>query len=424
MSTSQKTMFIEAAIIPNKIAEFLVQIPETPPLLVNLHKKISQGEPDHYRLEDLTDDDVQILRSIWADLPIPDAWNMTPEQFALCRKAFDVAPNKPEWQIQAEFRDYRNEAKGERAQIAIKHMRQMENAVHRGSLHILTAHRVPGDKLEPGTLISIADARAYLEPLGLDTSWLDEIEGKGSKGDDTFKNSEEKVPPKVMEWLKAMKEQQDAAGGFENSVIVSEAARKATEARGYPVLPENFSVTRYETEAERLAEIAKDERHAATPEGWAYYMSRELAERNGGKDDAQRCAAETQIMRTFEAYANTLPLRQAPTLLLWPKGQPLPPRWRDGLFLRKDELRVWAKEYCPDFLGSALLDEPVATTDAKKVVKNGINQEWQNKIENMAAEYNRDGKKSLATKGTLAKKLGKEIKVDPATIERQTRKTW
>lgn len=144
-------------------------------------------------------------------------------------------------------------------------------------------------------------------------------------------------------------------------------------------------------ETERLAEIAKEESYATTPQLWAYDMSIELAERNGGMNYAQRCVVEIQIMRTFEANTDTLPLRQTPTFLLWPKGHPLPPLWRDGLFLRKDELRVWAKEYCPDLLGSSLIAESVATSDAQpeakeKAQKAGIIQEWQNKVEDMAAE--------------------------------------
>ncbi len=55
---------------------------------------------------------------------------------------------------------------------------------------------------------------------------------------------------------------------------------------------------------------------------------------------------------------------------------------------------------------------------------NEINQVWQSELESMAAELIKQHKKSLATKRKLAKTLGEKIDVDPATIERQTRKTW
>ncbi|OZB77156.1 MAG: hypothetical protein B7X36_01005 [Thiomonas sp. 14-64-326] len=145
-----------------------------------------------------------------------------------------------------------------------------------------------------------------------------------------------------------------------------EAARIASEARGYTVQPENFKgVRRFETEAERLADIAQDELHASTPQLWAWYMSAELRERNPGMDYAAQGAAEVQILRTFGAHADTLPLRQMPSGLQWPKGEPLPPKWREGLYMAKAELRAWAKEHAPDLLGSALLAEPKSAPAAE-----------------------------------------------------------
>ncbi|NNM65476.1 MAG: hypothetical protein HKL99_12845 [Burkholderiales bacterium] len=147
-----------------------------------------------------------------------------------------------------------------------------------------------------------------------------------------------------------------AAGGFPNWVAMCEAARIASEARGYMVPPENFKVVRrFETEAERLADIAQDELHATSPQLWAWDMSAELMQRNPGMDYAAQCVAEAQIMRAFAANANTLPLRQMPSGLPWPKGELLPPKWREGLYMTKAELRAWAKEHAPDLLGSALL---------------------------------------------------------------------
>ena len=166
--------------------------------------------------------------------------------------------------------------------------------------------------------------------------------------------------PEFVEHLKALKARQDALGGFENSVLRTEAARKATEARGYEVKPESFQVNRYESERDRLDAFAQSPTWTAPPELWAYFIGVELAERNRA-DEAFRDITAVQIMRTFEAKQETLPLREAPSGLLWPKGEQLPPRWSNGLFLRKEELREWAKEHCHDLLGSALLTAPPAT---------------------------------------------------------------
>ncbi len=176
VKAQQNAKMIEVGIVAKKIAESLVQLPDTPPLLVAIQKKIPQSAPNHYRIADLTDDDVQLLRSMWADLPIPPFWNMTREQFAICKTVFEAATNKPEWDIQTEFRDYQAEAKSERGEIAIQHMRQIEAEVKQGRFEILTSHRIPTDKLEPGTLMRISDARTYLQSLGLDSSCLNAIE--------------------------------------------------------------------------------------------------------------------------------------------------------------------------------------------------------------------------------------------------------
>ncbi|CUA99921.1 hypothetical protein [Thiomonas bhubaneswarensis] len=151
-----------------------------------------------------------------------------------------------------------------------------------------------------------------------------------------------------------------AAGGFQNWVVMCEAARIQSEARGYTVPPENFRVREYGTITEQLAAIAAEPDNGAPPALWAFWFAAELRERNPGMDSAARTVAEGQIMRAFEAHADALPLRQPPSGLLWPKGQPLPPGWREGLYMTKAELRAWAKECAPDFLGSALLAEPQA----------------------------------------------------------------
>lgn len=147
-----------------------------------------------------------------------------------------------------------------------------------------------------------------------------------------------------------------AAGGFSNWVIKNEAARRASDARGYPVSPNNFTDLEYVSACERLDAIAQEEQTGAPPELWAYWFALELAERNGW-DYATQTSADGQIMRAFEVAADTLPLRQYPSCLPL-KGQPLPPKWREGCFMLKAELREWAKQHAPDLLGSALLAEP------------------------------------------------------------------
>lgn len=146
-----------------------------------------------------------------------------------------------------------------------------------------------------------------------------------------------------------------------------------------------------------------DELHPTTPQLWAWYMSAELRERNPGMDDAARGAAEVQILRTFEAHADTLPLRQIPSGLERPKGEPLPPYWREGLYMTKAELRAWAKEHAPDLLGSALLAEPKSAPAAEAATIAGPGTAapvWQAKAREIA-QSQWDKHKAMDLQGTL-----------------------
>jgi len=156
------TKFIEAWNIPQWIAECLVSIPDTPPLMVHLKKTTAEKEAD------LSDEDIWWLQGIWANLDIPKGWNMTQGQFALCRKAFEEAPDRPEWELGPQFRDYRNEAKAERIKIALLHRKRINAAIQGGSLRALTQDRDIAHKLESGALIHVDEARAHLRPIGFE----------------------------------------------------------------------------------------------------------------------------------------------------------------------------------------------------------------------------------------------------------------
>ena len=150
-----------------------------------------------------------------------------------------------------------------------------------------------------------------------------------------------------------------AAGGFRAFVRKQEAARIMAEATGVPVEVEHLDCGRaFENVDELLAHYAaRDEQFGAVPVWWCSALALERAQPKGW-NKAQQDAAAVQFMRALEAHADALTLEQYPTLEPWPKGQPLPPRWRDGLFLSKANLRAWAREHAPHWLESALLAEP------------------------------------------------------------------
>jgi hypothetical protein len=96
---------------------------------------------------------------------------------------------------------------------------------------------------------------------------------------------------------------------------------------------------------------------------------------------------------------------------------------------KKTELEVFKEFYQNQIDGWEKLPnrrvfaETETTTDVVKK-KNELNHVWQRRLEAMANERIKSGKKSQATKGSLANELAKEINENPATIERNTRRTW
>lgn len=109
-----------------------------------------------------------------------------------------------------------------------------------------------------------------------------------------------------------------------------------------------------------------------SPRLWAWWLAFE-AQCLAGDPEAMflRPQAEAQIMRTYEAHLNTLPLRYSPT---WIRidSETVDPDWRDNTVLWQQELRVWAREHCPELLDSQLVtgdsnvDTPPSSTKRKR----------------------------------------------------------
>ncbi|OIQ83767.1 hypothetical protein GALL_344290 [mine drainage metagenome] len=161
--------FISAWELGRRIGALLHPTPDTPPLLVTLQKKIAEAEPGHYRIEELSDADVQYLRATWKGIDIPDALNMTREQWALCKAAFQSAPDRPVWDLVAGFRDYASEARSEQFRIANKHVHAMNALIGSGSMRAYDADLAPVQKVDGwGSQIPVDDAREYLANLGIE----------------------------------------------------------------------------------------------------------------------------------------------------------------------------------------------------------------------------------------------------------------
>jgi hypothetical protein len=184
---------------------------------------------------------------------------------------------------------------------------------------------------------------------------------------------------------------------------------------------------KHKTAADELAEIAGQENLGMPPALWAYCFGMEHVERNTGpgypvltpsQKYTLRAAAEATFMRTLEAKADTLPLLQAPSLEPWPHPLELPPRWREGLFMRKTDLRTWAKEHAPQWLGSALLAEP-----APESVPANPADEWRHasaarkrEIAALAVEQCGSQAKAAKSLGITRQRLATVLRNSDATV--------
>ncbi|MDE2254175.1 MAG: hypothetical protein KGL42_07930 [Betaproteobacteria bacterium] len=166
---SAGSQFIAAWELGRRIGALLHPTPNPPPLLVSLRKKITEAEPKHFRIEELSDADLLYLRAVWKKIDIPEALNMTREQWAQCKAAFQAAPDRPAWDLVAEFRDYVSEARSEQFRIANKHVQAMNALISSGALRAYDAELAPVQKVDGwGAQLRVEDARAYLAELGIE----------------------------------------------------------------------------------------------------------------------------------------------------------------------------------------------------------------------------------------------------------------
>jgi hypothetical protein len=157
--------FVRAADIPNWIAERLVPIPDAAPVLCDLVKR-TQVEVGHWRDDELTQADWDWLAEIWRDMP--PVGDSNPETFEAYTRAFDAAPDKPNWRLHAQFKHPKQEANKERMNVRNRHFWELDAAIKSGAMKALAAHRVPASKLSHDCIVSFDDARHYLQQRGFE----------------------------------------------------------------------------------------------------------------------------------------------------------------------------------------------------------------------------------------------------------------
>lgn len=296
---------VEGRTLLDQIAAALVPAPKASPLLESL-RRLDRGEPP--RAEPLSDADAALLREIWHGMRRPSPidsieqhagiTSMTAAEFATFRRAFDDSPQRPEWDLQAEFRDVHAEAAIQRQHVRVEWVNALAEAVERGEL----VARNPMSRLP----VSEKHMRGLLR------AWVEESLFDGEP---------------LRAWLEPM--------GF--ALVVETPERTASE---------------------QLAAIATTPTRAPIVV-WAHRFALELATLNG-KDKADRLHAHRFERAMIEAArAGRLRLRTldkvgAPTSINASLNNDIVSQ---RLAADTEDVREWAREHWPEMLHSRLLAE-------------------------------------------------------------------
>lgn len=172
-----------------------------------------------------------------------------------------------------------------------------------------------------------------------------------------------------IEELRLLAERERAAGGFKNLVVACEAARIASEARGYAVQPEDFTVTVHGTARDSLdAAIAR-----GAPGGnigwWASLFARELAAQRGKEMPDPGTYIEYENALAAAARAGQLTMRppRAPAFVEAVTPDTTDKRLKNGLVVLRADMRAYAEQHAPGLLKSELLAEPTKEERARAV---------------------------------------------------------
>ncbi len=159
--------FVLASDIPKWIAERRISIPDVLPGLCDLRKSIPSIERA-ITIEELTPADWALLEGIWHGLPA--VRHTSSKQFEAYRKAFDAAPNKPNWNLHAEFQDFKAEAKVRQTNAMHQIYWGMDARIKSGALtaFVSSTNLTPSGGMGPSAVIPIDDAKAYLKVAGFD----------------------------------------------------------------------------------------------------------------------------------------------------------------------------------------------------------------------------------------------------------------
>lgn len=169
--------YVEAACIPIAIANELIKIPHSQPLLEKVEKRKLITE-HQWKFSALTEEDWTMLdNDVWSSLPKirPNSFGeyMKKEEWDKYQAVFDQSKNKPEWELYATFYDEQNEKRNANRKVRDAHLSALNDEVKKGTFTLLTNNHVPTDQIEFGSKIPVAEVKPYLAKLGFEIkdSW-------------------------------------------------------------------------------------------------------------------------------------------------------------------------------------------------------------------------------------------------------------
>lgn len=161
-----------------KIGAYVVDVPDTAPIVVsNIDKKVFDSLTS-MRLYQLTNDDADLLFGLFKDSGLELGFLLSGEcpetDYEQFKQAFYASKIRPNWHMQPYFHDIKLHATCERANAIHTHFNLMAKAAVDGEITLLSPTHAPIFRPEHNARMTREDAAKYLTKFSLPLSLLNE----------------------------------------------------------------------------------------------------------------------------------------------------------------------------------------------------------------------------------------------------------
>ncbi|RYY91223.1 MAG: hypothetical protein EOO24_31900 [Comamonadaceae bacterium] len=164
--------FVDAEEVVTWIAQRIHPIDNRSPILVTLEKKTALTDENgfqHWLVQPLDGADQAFLKAAW--IALPDVQQASEATWPRYRRALADAkraagPDAPAWELHPTFQHVREQSIAQQRAVRRTCAEQMEKAFAGGLLRGLRPDHTPASVVQLGVLLSVEDARRWLEGLG------------------------------------------------------------------------------------------------------------------------------------------------------------------------------------------------------------------------------------------------------------------